>query len=193
MNKRDAIRLLTSALAMVGMLTLSAPTWAADYEIDPAHSFVQFRIHHLGYSWLFGRFNKISGEFTHDSANPEASTISVTIGTASVDTNHAERDKDIRGRFLNVKNYPKATFKSTRYVGSEKAGVLHGELTVHGVTRPIAIQVEKIGEGEDPWGGYRVGFYGTTSLTRSDYGMTESLGPSADAMQLELTIEGIRK
>ena len=193
MTKRNVIRVLTPLLACMGMLVVAGPTGAVDYKVDPAHSFIQFRIQHLGYSWMMGRFNTMSGEFSHDPANPTASKISVTIDTASIDTNHAERDKDVRGRFLNVKLYPEATFKSTKYTGTEKSGVLHGELTVYGVTRPIAIQVEKIGEGKDPWGGYRAGFHGTTSLTRSAYGMTESLGPSGDGMQLELTIEGIRK
>ena len=80
---------------------------AADYKIDPAHSFVSFKIQHLGYSWMFGRFNTVSGEFSYDSAKPGAAKISVDIDPASVDTNHAERDKHLRSEdFLDVDKYP---------------------------------------------------------------------------------------
>ena len=167
---------------------------AAEYDVDPAHSFVQFRIKHLGYSTLVGRFNDVSGEFTHDPADPEASKIAVEIDAASVDTNHAERDKHLRSDdFLDVKKFPKATFVSTKYTGDEQSGTLEGTLTLHGVTKPVSLNVTKIGEGDDPWGGYRAGFEGTTSLTRKDFDMGYDLGPASESMELELFVEGIRK
>ncbi len=182
---------LSAALAM-GFLSLVAS--AATYDIDPTHSFVQFRIKHLGYSWLYGRFNTISGEFSYAAEQPEASTISVTIETASVDSNHAERDKHLRNEdFLHVDKYPTATFQSTKFTPNGDGGILEGELTLHGVTKPIQIEVTKIGEGKDPWGGYRAGFAGITTLTRKDFGMEYDLGPAAESMELELGIEGIRK
>ena len=167
---------------------------AADYAIDTAHSFVEFRIKHLGYSWLYGRFNRFSGHFSYDADNPQASAISVSIDTASVDTNHAERDKHLRGSdFLDVAKYPEATFESTKYSGDAQSGTLEGMLTLHGVTKPISIHLEKLGEGNDPWGGYRAGFIGTTTLTRRDFGISYNLGPASESMELELGIEGIRK
>ncbi len=175
------------------LLAVSAAQ-AADFKVDPAHSFVRFKIQHLGYSWLLGGFNDVKGGFSYDSADPKAARIDLTIQTASVDTNHAERDKDIRSeRFLNVKKYPTATFKGAKFTPNGTGGKLEGELTLHGVTKPIVIAVEKIGEGPDPWGGYRAGFLGSTSLTRSDFGMTQSLGPKSESMRFELSIEGIRK
>ena len=167
---------------------------AAAYRLDSEHSFIQFRIKHLGYSWLYGRFNKISGEFNHDPKNPEGDRISISIDTASVDTNHAERDKHLRDeRFLDVNKYPEASFESTKYAGDGKRGVLKGYLTLHGISKLIDIKVEKLGEGADPWGGYRVGFIGTTTLTLKDFGITYDLGPAAKTMELELGVEGIRK
>ena len=167
---------------------------AADFAIDTAHSFVEFRIKHLGYSWLYGRFNRFSGHFSYDADNPHASAISVSIDTASVDTNHAERDKHLRGSdFLDVAKYPEATFESTKYSGDAQSGTLEGMLTLHGVTKPISIHLEKLGEGNDPWGGYRAGFVGTTTLTRRDFGISYNLGPASESMELELGIEGIRK
>ena len=169
---------------------LSPSVEAADYEIDPAHSFVEFRIQHLGYSWLYGRFNDIKGEFSYDEAKTASSRFSVEIGTASVDSNHAERDKHLRSSdFLNVAKFPKALFKSKAFDGVK----LVGELTLHGVTKEIVIDVKKVGEGKDPWGGYRAGFIGTTKLDRSDFGISYNLGPSGNVMDFELGLEGIRK
>jgi len=186
-------RLLRLVLGLA-LGSIAAISHAADYDIDTAHSFVEFRIKHLGYSWLYGRFNRFSGHFSYDADNPQASAISVSIDPASVDTNHAERDKHLRGTdFLDVTKYPDATFESTKYTGDAKSGTLEGMLTLHGVTRPISIQLEKLGEGSDPWGGYRAGFIGTTTLTRRDFGISYNLGPASESMELELGIEGIRK
>ena len=187
-------RIIVGIVAAAALFAFIPALHAAEYKIDPAHSFVQFRIQHLGYSWLMGRFNRVSGEFNYDAANPGAATIVVEIDTTSVDTNHAERDKHLRSEdFLNVKKHPTATFRSTKYMGNGKAGTLQGVLSLHGVSKPIAIDVEKIGEGKDPWGGYRAGFFGKTTLTRRDFGMEYDLGPTSETMLLELTVEGIRK
>lgn len=167
---------------------------AAEYQIDPAHSFVEFRANHLGYSWLYGRFNVISGEFTHDPANPAANSITVEVDTTTVDTRHAERDKHLRSSdFLEVESHPKATFKSTRYEGTADSGKLHGELTVRGVNRPVVFEITKMGEGPDPWGGYRAGFSGSYTLTRKDFGIDYDLGPASTIVELTLGIEGVRK
>lgn len=181
-----------AAAALLGCLAQSA--MAAEYELDPAHSFVQFRISHLGFSTLVGRFNDLSGNFDWDRGNPGASQIDVVIDTASIDTNHAERDKHLRSDdFLDVEKYPQATFKSIKYNGDEQGGTLEGELTLHGVTQPITLDVKTIGEGDDPWGGYRAGFSGTTMLTRKDFGMGYDLGPAAETMEMHLFIEGVRQ
>jgi polyisoprenoid-binding protein YceI len=137
---------------------------AADYVIDTkgAHAFIQFRIPHLGYSLLLGRFNDFSGKFSYDEENPDAASVEVRIKTASIDSNHAERDKHLRGEdFLDVDNYPLAEFVSTGYrENPDRTAVLSGNLTLHGVTRQVQIAVEPVGQGPDPWGGYRMGFTG---------------------------------
>lgn len=186
-------------LAFVFATTLLIPALAAaeKYAIDVegAHAFVQFRIKHLGYSWLYGRFNTFNGEFTYDEDEPNASTVSVEIDTASIDSNHAERDKHLRGTdFLNVKKYPKATFKSTSYKETVPGkATLVGDLTLHGVTKPVTIDVKKIGSGPDPWGGYRRGFEGTTKIKLKDFGITKNLGPASTQLELTLSVEGIRQ
>lgn len=163
-------------------------------DIKGAHAFVQFKVKHLGYSWLHGRFNDFDGEFTYDTANPNNSTISVTIDTTSVDSNHAERDKHLRAEgFLNVEAYPEASFKSTSVNLVDGKGTVTGDFTFLGMTKPITLEVSEVGTGEDPWGGYRRGFTGTTSFTMKDYGMKKQLGPKSAEVYLELDIEGIKQ
>lgn len=184
-------------LALLNLLLLVAPVKAADYVIDTekAHAFIQFKIKHLGYSWLLGRFNRFDGEFSYDEKNPSAASIRVNIDPASIDSNHAERDKHLRGKdFLHVDKYPEARFVSTSFEekGDGKA-VLKGQFTLHGVTRPMTIDVHHVGHGKDPWGGYRRGFSGTTSFALKDFGIDYDLGPASREVELFLSIEGIRK
>ena len=186
--------LIRTFAALLASLAFTGIALAADYKVDAAHSFIEFRIKHLGYSWLYGRFNTMSGEFTHDADNPAANAISLTIDPASVDTNHAERDKHLRSDdFLAVETHPNASFKSTGYSGTAEEGTLTGELTLHGVTKPISFKISKLGEGKDPWGGYRAGFVAATTLDRREFGIEYNLGPASWTMEIELGIEGIRK
>lgn len=180
------------------VLSLSTQAFAAEnYVIDTKgmHAFIEFKIKHLGYSWLKGRFNDFEGEFTYDEKNPEKSSVNVTIKTASVDSNHAERDKHLRsGDFLNVSKYPTATFKSTKVVSDEKGEAnIHGQFTLNGVTKSIVIEAEEIGAGSDPWGGFRRGFEGKTEIALKDYNINFNLGPASEKVELILNIEGVRK
>ena len=187
-------RALGTVLAAAALVFSAGSSEAADYRIDAGHSFVQFKISHIGVSWMIGTFDTLSGSFTYDpDAGPERQSISVEIETASVDTGHAERDKHLRSAdFLHVDEFPTATFVSTGYEGDGESGTMTGDLTLHGVTEEIAIAVKKVGAGKDPWGGYRAGFEGTVTLTRKDFGMGYNLGPAAESMELFLFIEGIR-
>jgi len=186
----------TNSMYFLAFLCLffSAHVRADDYKIDieGAHAFVNFRIKHLGYSWLTGRFDKFEGSFTYDSNDISASSVSVEIDVNSINSNHEKRDNHLRSAdFLDVANYPVATFVSTKLtdLGNNQIEVI-GDLTLHGVTKPITIKAEKVGEGNDPWGGYRAGFSGETILTLSDFGISDSVGST---VILELHIEGIKK
>ena len=195
MKKLLLTAITTSALTLASLFSVSAQ--AADYKIDTAgaHAFVQFKIKHLGYSWLLGRFNTFDGGFSYDAAAPEKSEIEVVIETASLDSNHADRDKHLKGSdFLDVKKFPKAVFKSTGFeVKDDNSAVVTGTFMLHGVKKTISFPVEKIGEGKDPWGGYRVGFEGKTTLKLADYGITYNLGPASAHVEIELYVEGIRQ
>lgn len=185
------------AATLVTALSLPGQAFAEKYVIDTkgAHASISFSIQHLGYSWLKGRFNTFSGAFEYDEKNPEKASVTVEIDTASVDSNHAERDKHLRSDdFLNVAKHPKAKFVSTSFKDlGDGTAELAGNLTLNGVTKPITIAVEHIGAGKDPWGGFRRGFEGTTKLSLADYGINYNLGPKAKEVYLFLSVEGIRQ
>lgn len=186
--------LLTGLLALAFAVPAAQ---AAEYKIDTEgqHAFIQFKIQHLGYSWLYGRFNDFSGHFTYDKDNPDDSEVVVNIDPASIDTNHAERDKHLRGdEFLHVAEYPEAKFVSTSFNDhGDGTATLKGDLTLHGVTKPVTIDVEHVGHGEDPWGGYRRGFKGTTKIALRDFDIDYDLGPASREVTLMLSVEGVRQ
>ncbi len=184
-------------IALLALSLVSTSIMADEYVIDKKgmHASIQFRIIHLGYSWLWGRFNDFDGEFTYDKNDPDTSKIEVTINAKSIDSNHAERDKHLRGdEFLDVENYPQSKFVSTSLTMKEDgSGELKGDFTLRGVTKPITIYISYIGEGDDPWGGYRVGFEGTAQIALADYGILKDLGPASKELDLFFSIEGVRK
>ena len=131
---------------------------------------------------------------TQDDANPAAAKASFEVDAASVDSNHEARDKHLRSPdFLDVKQYPKMTFVSSAYEGTKDKGVLKGTLTLHGVSKEVAFDLVKIGEGKDPWGGYRSGFNASTTIKRSDFGVSYMLPGIPDEMNINLFVEGVRK
>ncbi|WP_417433597.1 YceI family protein [Kiloniella sp.] len=174
---------------------LISPAQAETYQLDTqgAHASIQFKISHLGYSWILARFNKFDGQFEFDANKPEASSISINVDTASLDSNHAERDKHLRSAdFLDVSNFPTATFVSTGLKPvSEKTAVLSGDLTIKGITKPITMDVNWIGGGDDPWGYVRQGFEGSLVIPVGDYGMMD-MGPSAQEVEILVFFEGVR-
>ena len=190
--------LLASAVSLALTGGAHADNHSGTYAFDNegAHQFITFKISHLGYSWLYGRFNDFDGEFVYDAENPENSSVTVTIDPASVDSNHAERDKHLRSEdFLYVSEYPQATFKSKRIVlddDGDEADII-GDLTLRGVTREVTLDAELLGHGEDPWGGYRMGFEAETELRLKDFGIPMDLGPASEVVELEISVEGIRQ
>jgi len=182
--------IFASALVMSGALL---PAFAADYVIDTegAHASINIQANHLGFSVLAGRFNDFSGHFTYDKDDIAASKVNVTIDTSSFDSNHAKRDKHVRSDdFLDVSKYAKATFISNKVTDKgDGKFTITGDFTLHGITKPLLIDAVKIGEGKDPWGGYRAGFSGTGSITMKEFGFKKDHGK----VDLILHIEGIRQ
>lgn len=189
------IRIFTPLIVTLGLI-FSTSVLAEEYLIDTkgSHASIQFKVSHLGYSFVVGRFNDFTGKFSYDEKDPSKATVEVTIDTASVDSNHAERDKHVRSAdFLLVSDFPQAKFVSTSYedLGNNK-GRLIGDLTLLGVTKSITIAVTQIGAGKDPWGGYRRGFEGTVKFAMKDFGIKMDLGPASYEVELSLIVEGVR-
>jgi len=167
---------------------------ASNYLIDTkgAHAFINAKFKHLGYSVLWATFKKFDGTFQYDADDISKSSVNVSIDVASIDSNHAKRDEHMRSsKYLDTATYPTATFTSTsiKDVGDGKIHV-SGDLNLHGVTKAITFEAELIGEGKDPWGGYRVGLQGKYTLAPAQFGMTNFRPGSVD---LELYIEGIKQ
>lgn len=184
------------AVTAASLLLSSVTANAANYKIDKEgqHAFIQFRIQHLGYSWLYGTFKDFDGSFSFDASNPSADKVDVTINTNSVDTNHAERDKHLRSAdFLNVGKNPQAMFKSTSVKKEGDELEIVGDLTLNGVTKPVTLEAKLLGEGKDPWGGYRVGFEAEGEIALKDFNITKDLGPASQKVQLMISVEGVRQ
>lgn len=188
---------LTCLFLLISFSFLSVTLQAAEYTLDTkgGHAFIQFKIKHLGYSWLIGRFNTFDGHFSYNDTSPETSKVTVNIDTASIDTNHAERDKHLRGKdFFEVKKFPTAEFVSTSFKDNgDGTAEMQAQLTLHGITKLVTLKVEHMGHGADPWGGYRRGFSASTALTLKDFGIDFDLGPASHQAELFISVEGIRK
>ncbi len=171
------------------------PSASGTYRLDPVHSSNVFRIKHLNVANFYGRFNEMSGTFTLDDAAPENSRFEVTIKTASVDTNHPDRDKHVRSaEFFDVEKYPEMTFRS-KAVKSAGENLLDvsGELTFRGVTRPLDVRIERTGSGPGLRGEFRAGFETTFTIKRSDFGMTALLTGLSDEVRITVSVEGVRQ
>jgi polyisoprenoid-binding protein YceI len=162
-------RALTLALSFAA---LPALTWAADtYKVDAAHSAIVFRVKHMNTSNSWGRFNDVSGTFGIDGSMPTA--FDFTVKAASIDTANEKRDTHLKSPdFLNVRQFPTITFKSKDVKKNGELYEVTGDLTLHGVTKPVMAKVEVTGTGKGPTGGAIAGFEATLDIKRSEFGMT---------------------
>ena len=143
------------------------------WTFDVVHSSVNFTVRHMVVSKVRGRFTKWDGTLLMDEQDPSGGRVEVVIDAASIDTGVGQRDEHLRSAdFFDVEHFPTITFKSTRV---EKAGAgafkVTGDLAMHGVTRPVVLDVEYAGSAKDPWGGVRAGFSASVSLDRKEFGL----------------------
>ncbi len=144
------------------------------WTFDLVHSSINFTVRHMVVSKVRGRFTRWGGTLAMDENDPSRAAVDVTIEAGSVDTGVEQRDAHLRSAdFFDAERFPELTFRST---GVEKTGDgayrLLGDLTMHGITRPVALDVEFAGSAKDPWGGVRAGFSARTTLDRKDFGLT---------------------
>ncbi len=177
------------------LLVFSFQAVAAEtYKVDPVHSMTVFRIKHL-VSYSYGRFNDLSGTFNIDTETPAKSSVELEVKIESVDTFNEKRDQHLKSPdFFNAKQFPVITFKSKAVKKiNEDTYEVTGDLSLHGVTRPLTLKVQQTGAGKDPWGGYRIGFETTFTLKRSEFGITFMPDVVGDEVRMTVSIEGIRQ
>src|SRR5262245_25930010 len=171
-----------------------------NWNIDPAHSGINFSVRHMVVSKVRGRFTRFSGTLAIDDADLARSTVEATIDAASIDTGTAQRDAHLRSPdFLDVERFPEIRFRSTRIhkLGDDLYHVA-GDLTIRGVTRQLVLDVELGGRAKDPWGNERIGFTASTSLDRKEFGLTWNQALEAggllvgDRVDIELEVEAVR-
>ncbi len=193
------MRKFLSVVTVSGVLalTISSTLAAETYEVDPAHSFAIFRCLNVAQAksvFVYGRFNDIKGRIVVDK-DPTKSSVEITINADSLDTGVPDRDKHLKSPdFLNTKQFPTITFRSKKIeaIGKDRYRVT-GDLTLHGVTRPITVTVTKVGEGKNFKGMQVIGFETTFTIKRSDFGMKGLMNVAADEVTLTIAIMGIRK
>jgi polyisoprenoid-binding protein YceI len=170
------------------------------WDIDVGHSAIHFWVRHLVISKVHGRFARWSGAIELDPQDLTRSSVEVKIDATSIDTQVADRDTHLRSPdFLDVAKYPELTFRSTKI---EKAGggyrVL-GDLTIHGVTKPVTLEAEFAGTAKDPWGNERAGFSAKTSLDRREFGLTWNAALEAggvlvgEKVEISVELEAVKK
>ena len=186
---------------LLSLLTFITPAYGATYTIDPEHTQVSFKVKHLGISYVRGLFTKLEGSIEYDPANVASSKTMATIQAASIDTDNKKRDDHLRSAdFLNAAKYPKLSFVSKEVKNvKEDSFTVVGDLTLHGITKSIELDVEVGGMAKDPWGNERVAFSSETELNRKDFGLAwskllESGGlVVGDEVKIAIEVEGIKQ
>lgn len=194
------MRKLSTWILAAALLVPSA-SLAAQYKVDPAHTTVTFKIRHM-FTNVGGRFDEFEGTVSFDPEKFGEASVEGTIKAASINTNHEKRDAHLRNEdFFHVEKYPTITFKSTKITDIDTAkntAKLHGNLTMHGVEKPVVLDVAYLGTAKDPWGNTRGGFVGTTKINRKDFGITWNQAMDAgglllgEEVEIEINVEGTK-
>lgn len=196
MTRKSLITKLANVCA-VTLITLAinqTAVGADQYVLDNDHTAIIFGIKHLNMSYTYGRFNDVEGQFMLDADTPSNSSFKITVKTRSIDTGLKKRDDHLRSPdFFNANQFPVITFETTGVKAASNGYRVSGKLSLHGVTKPITLYAQKLGEGDDPWGNYRAGFATELTLKRSDYGMTNMPEAVGDEVKLMISFEGLRQ
>ncbi len=187
-------------IPIVLLLFLPHFVFADTYDIDPVHSHIGFSVRHLVISNTTGKFNKYAGTFELDEKD-NIKSVFIDIEVASIDTDNEKRDKHLRNSdFFDVEKFPKITFKYNNTISRNGANYkVMGDMTIHGVTKEVILDMELLGKVKDPWGNYRIGITGKTEINRKDFGLVwnkvlETGGfVVGDLVKISLEVEAILK
>lgn len=187
--------MLCRCLSAVLLAAVAAPVFATTYTLDPNHTQVQFIWNHYGFTNLTGQFTKIEGSLEFDASDPAKSSVNATISLASVDSSSKKLDdKLVTSDYFDVAKFPTATFKSTHVAKGATPDrlMVTGDLTLHGVTRPVTLDVTVIKVGDHPMRkAPAAGFDATATIKRSDFGITNYLPMAADEVKLHIVAEAV--
>lgn len=182
--------ILIVILSLFGFAAHGADT----FQVDPVHSSIIFGIKHNGVSDFYGAFKQISGTVKFDAADPSKSSVEISVPVESVDTRNEKRDQHLKSPdFFNAGQFPTITFKSTKVEANGGSYKVTGDLTLHGVTKPVTIDFKKGAETKGPKGETRTGGETRFKIKRSDYDMTFMQGPLADEVNVILSLEGAKE
>lgn len=163
------------------------------YQADPVHSTVIFRVKHMNTSFFWGRFNEITGTFALDSADPSQVKLDFQVKANSVDTGNAKRDQHLKSPdFLNAVQFPTITFASKSVEKSGNAYLVTGDMTMHGATKPITVQLTPTGTGRGPTGAEIGGIEASVTIRQSDFGIKKMAGLIGDDVWINISVEGAR-
>ena len=193
---RQFVAVVGSAILSVVTFANAARAAAETYKADPIHSTSVFRIKHANAAYFWGRFNEPMGTFTIDEADPTKCTFEVELTVDKVDTNNDKRNAHLKSPdFFNARQYPKITFKSTSVKKGQGENMLEvsGDLTMHGVTKPITVQVELTGKGEFPPTVKRAGVEANFVVKTSDFEIKGMPGALSDEVKVVVSLEGIKQ
>jgi polyisoprenoid-binding protein YceI len=189
-----SVRTISFALAALVVAAPGGTARADEYAVDPVHSSVVFRAPHLGLSWIYGRFKGLSGSFAIDAQSPAGTRFELSARVDSIDTDNAQRDRHLKSPdFFNATQFPGITFRSTAVKPVEGGYEVAGELTLHGVTKPLTILLKGGRTAEFPRGVKRTGYVGEFTIKRSDFGMDKMLEAVGDEILVMLSFEGTKK
>jgi len=193
-------RLILAASLMTGMAAYAAPDVspanmpAGSYVLEKTHASINARVQHQGYSFYQFRFDKFDASFDYDPKNPTNSKITVTVDTKSMNTGYAKADKEFPVEFLAADKHPTATFKSNKItIGQGNKGTMVGDLTLGGVTKPVTLDVTFNGAAKDMFGFMRSGFSASTTIKRSEFGLTKYVPVIGDDVALAIEVEFVKK
>ncbi len=185
-------RLMIPAVGMVLAAAASASLAAETYQLEKSHVDLLFAINHLGFTQKHGSFRDLDATLQYDAAHPEKSQVTVTVKTDSIDTGFAQRDSDVKSdKFLDVAKYPEMRFVSTKVTpGPQDTLVVEGNLTLHGVTRPLTLNARLNKSAPNPFDKKpTLGFSASGTLKRSDYGVSTYLPMIGDEIAITIDAE----
>ena len=192
--------LMLTASLMTGAVAYAAPDAnpanmpAGSYVLEKTHASINAKVMHHGYAFYHFRFDKFDASYDYDPKNPTASKVVVTVNTKSMNTGYAKADKAFPVEFLAADKHPTATFKSNKITITQgNKGTMAGDLTLGGVTKPVTLDVVFNGAGKDMWGAMRSGFSATTTIKRSEFGLTKYVPAIGDEVALAIEVEFVKK